>query len=321
MLKSIQKREVQLLISIILQVFIYSLLSNGKFFTVFNFQSMLAQLPEAVLFSLGMMLVILTGGINLALVTTGTMATIVGLYIAQNGFLIFNNYLLSFLVYSLIIGYLVGIFHGILVSKYKVSPIVLTLASSFLFTGIGLNITKGGAISHLPESYYIFAHEIFLGIPYSAWFLLVVFFALYIYLNKTVQGYQIYMIGSSSKATFYSGLSVQKIIYIIYILSALLGVLGGLVMTSRYNSIKIDYGFTYVLQSVAVVVMAGFDINGGKGKILNILLASINLQILSSGFNILGINRFIYIFAVGLLLLIITLIDQYIQQQYQKKLI
>ena len=316
-----RQRNVQLIISIILQIIVYTIVSGGRFATAYNFQSMLAQLPESVLFSLGMMLVILTGGINLALVNTGTMATICGLYIAQQGVLILDNYMFSFILYSIVIGLMVGIFHGVLVSKYKVSPIVLTLASSFLFTGIGLNITKGGAISQLPEGYSVFANDYFLGIPISCWFLLLVFVALYIYLNKTVQGKQIYMVGSNEKTAFYSGLPVGKIIYIIYILCALLGVLGSLVMVSRYNSAKIDYGFTYVLQSVAVVVMAGFDTTGGKGHISNVLLASINFQLLSSGFNILGVDRFFYTFAVGMLLLIITLTDQYIQQNYQKKLI
>lgn len=317
----IRKRNFQLIITIIIQIIIYTFISDGRFFTIFNLQSMLSQLPESTLFAFAMMFIILTGGINLALVTTGTMATICGLYISQLGFLIFGSYLFSFIFYSIVVGVVVGIFHGTLVSKFNVSPIVLTLASSFLFTGIGLNITKGGAISNIPTHYYIFGNGLFLGIPISFWFIMMVFVSLYVFLNKTVLGSQIYMVGSNEKASFYSGLSTDKIIYIVYIISAFLGVLASLVMVSRYNSSKIDYGFTYMLQSVAVVVMSGFDINGGEGNMVNILFSSISLQLLSSGFNILGINRFFYIFAVGLLLLIITLVDKYIQRRYEKKLV
>lgn len=117
------------------------------------------------------------------------------------------------------------------------------------------------------------------------------------------------MLGGNEKATRYSGINTKRVLMLVYVFSAVMAGIAGILMISRYNSARADYGTSYTLQAVAATVLGGTDINGGSGKVWGTVVAVLILQVLSSGFNIIGINRNITDIVTGLILITVLSIN------------
>jgi simple sugar transport system permease protein len=116
------------------------------------------------------------------------------------------------------------------------------------------------------------------------------------------------MTGSNPKVARYSGINVKQVLFWVYIASAFLASVAGILRASRYNSATESYGSSYLLQAVAASVLGGTNINGGEGKIAGTIIAVMIIQIISSGLNIFGINRYLTnIVMGGILLLVLTI--------------
>src|SRR5699024_6520770 len=109
-----------------------------------------------------------------------------------------------------------------------------------------------------------------------------------ILLNKTSWGRSVYMYGSNETATLFSGIKIKSVAMKVYLYAALLAAVAGIIMSSRYNSAKVDLGSSYLLQSVAAAVLGGADIHGGYGKVIGTIYAVVIFQMISSGLNLLG---------------------------------
>ncbi|HBT46850.1 MAG TPA: sugar ABC transporter permease [Peptococcaceae bacterium] len=295
-----------------------SLISPNKFLSPGNLQSMATQLPELGLISLGMMVVILTGGIDLSITYTAALSGIVGALVLSAGYtggageaaagLLIMKALLAILVTAGLCGSL----NGFLVSYVGVSPILVTLGTMTLFEGISLWLTKGGAVSGFPEEFQWIGNGYvgFVPVPILIFAVFAVITA--ILLERTPWGRSVYMFGCNPVATYFSGINTKKTVMWVYLYAALLAAAAAIIMISRYNSAKVDYGSSYLLQSVAIVVLGGTDIAGGYGKVVGTVIAVGIIQVLSSGLNLIGINRFIVDVTMGALLIGVLLLNYFI---------
>jgi ribose/xylose/arabinose/galactoside ABC-type transport system permease subunit len=120
-------------------------------------------------------------------------------------------------------------------------------------------------------------------------------------------------------ATYFSGINTKKVVMLVYLYAAVMAAMAAIIMTSRYNSAKVDYGSSYLLQSVAIVVLGGTDIAGGYGKVVGTVVAAGIVQVLSSGLNLIGINRFIVDVTMGVLLIAVLLLNYFISKRRQGK--
>jgi len=267
----------------------------------------MTQMPELGIFALAMMMIILTGGINLSLTYVATASGIVmamtlsALYGAgMAGPLAFLISLLAGLAMS--IG--CGLLNGFLVAQMHVSPILATLGTGILFEGISLYLTKGHAVSGFPE----FVESIGNGkiggvVPYSLIIFVVIAIVAWLMLERMPYGRKLHMAGSNATALVYSGANVKKQLFQVYVISAVFCFIASIIMMSRFNSMKVDYGSTYMMQSILASVMGGTAITGGYGKVGGVVLAVVTLQFLSSGLNIFGLNRFLVDVVMGSLLI------------------
>jgi simple sugar transport system permease protein len=261
----------------------------NKFFTPISFQTMGAQFPEFGLMALGVMLCMITGGIDLSVVGVANFAAITaGLLLKQlagEGELPGYGIALT-LVTGAAVGAVAGAFNGFLVSKIKIPPILATLGSYELFSGIAIVLTRGKAVSKLPMAYSsLIAGKLFGVIPVQLVIFVLVAAFIGFLLARTTYGPKLYMLGTSEKAARFSGLKNDRLLMKTYILSGVCAALGGLIMLANYNSARADYGTVYTLQCVLIVVLGGVSPAGGKGKLSGVLLAIVVLQILSSGLN------------------------------------
>ena len=269
-----------------------------------NLQGMLIQFPEYGILAFGMMLAMISGGIDLSLVGianfSGIAAAVIMLKMGGTDLAI----VLSIIV-ALAIGCLCGVFNGFLIGYLQIPAMLVTLCGLQLYTGIGLIITKGPAITGLPESFNNIANGTLFGIPVGAVVFILTAILLYYLLYSTVFGKSVYLMGTNKIAANFSGINNLRITMQTYAISGIFGSVSGILMASHYNSAKSDYGSSYTLLTLLIVVLGGVNPNGGRGKVQGVLMSVILLQLVSSAFNILRVNAFIKTFAWGLILLLI----------------
>ncbi len=261
----------------------------GKFYTLLNFQTMASQFPEFGLMSLGVMLCMLTGGIDLSVVGIANMTSIFMAFLllsltGEGGVLPAYSIPLVFIL-AILIGAVAGIFNGILVSKLKIPPILATMGSGALFTGISLVLTNGNAVSKFSRTYAQTINNKIGGIPVQLLIFIIMALIIWFLLTKTVFGTKLYMLGTSATAAKFSGLKITNLLIKTYMLSGITAALGGMIMLANYNSARADYGSVYTLQTILIVVLGGVDPLGGKGRVSGVVLAIILLRMLETGFN------------------------------------
>ena len=261
-----------------------------KFYTLINFQTMASQFPEFGLMSLGIMVCMITGGIDLSTVGVANLVSICMALLmksmANEAGEISGLVIPLCFALAVVMGAVAGAFNGVLVSRVGIPPILATLGTSELFTGIAIVITNGKAVSKLPSAYNAAINSRIFGyIPTQLVFFAVMAVVIWFLLTRTTYGTKIYMIGTSSTAARFSGIKTSLLLVKTYMLSGICAALGGMVMLANYNSARADYGTVYTLQCVLIVVLGGVNPNGGRGKTSGVVLAICLLQMLQTGIN------------------------------------
>lgn len=316
-----------ILLYVFVALFLFmSIMSPDKFLSGQNLRSMAGQFPELGIIALGMMTVIVTGGIDLSLTFAAALAGIAAGFVLASGAasgMELSGFSAFWLIVkavgvALLVGWACGAINGFFVARIGVSPILATIGTMTLFEGVGLLFSKGGAISGFPSQYQWIGNGSILSIPVP-----IVIFALLalltaILLERTAWGRSVYMFGCNSIATLFSGINTKRVVTWVYLYAGTMAAMAALIMTSRYNSAKVDYGSSYLLQSIAAVVLGGTDIAGGYGKVMGTMVAIGIVQVISSGLNLLGINRYIVDVTMGAILVGVLLLNFFIAQRRQR---
>ncbi|MDO5088254.1 MAG: ABC transporter permease [Leptotrichiaceae bacterium] len=312
--------ELTLTVILIISTLCVGFLSPDRFFTFNNLMSTLRQMPEFGILALAMMFPVITGGINLSIVTTATMSGIISSYFLT-GALSKQNPVLAIILavlLSLCVSIIAGIINGYFTAYVGVAAMLVTLGTTTLFEGISLNLTKGGSVSGFPLIFSYITIKNFLGIPVPFIVYMTVVFISYLILHKSTLGMKIFMVGCNETATRFSGINTKKVILVTYIYSALLSAISGIVMMSRYNSAKVDFGSSYLMQSITAVVLGGVSISGGHGNILGTVIAVAVIQVISKGLNLINVDRNIVDIIMGAILITVLAI-KYISKIFRDK--
>jgi simple sugar transport system permease protein len=291
-------------------------ISEEGFLTNRSISSMAIQLPEIGILSLAMMITVMIGGINLSINATANLAAVLsGLFILRfmpnsQG----ASIVLVTIVISLLIGVITGAINGFLVGYVQAPPILATLASMSVFTGIGVGLTKGQTVTGFPESIGSIASYTPAGIPMPFLVFIGVTLIAYVLLNHTTFGFKTRMLGTNPTAAKFSGINNKATIMQIFIFSGVLSSIAGVLIMSRTMSASNAYGTaTYVMLTILIGVLAG--VISGKGSVLNIFITVLILQIISTGSHMLlaGVrgSSFFKDFAWGVLLIIIFIINYF----------
>lgn len=306
----------RLFVILLTLVAFFLIVRTDNFVSFGTWQSMGIQFPEFGLMALGVMITMITGGIDLSVVGIANMTSIAAASIMlamvppdATGGQATVGILLAVAV-SLVTGALAGAFNGFLVSVVKIPAILVTLGTLELFTGIAIIITAGKPLSGLPTLYgQTFGARLFGVLPVPLLIFVVVAIAMGVVMHKMSFGSKLYMLGTNATAARFSGLHSARLLIQTYTISGLCAAVAGLVLLANYNSAKADYGVAYTLLTVLIVVLGGVDPNGGKGKLLGVVLAIVILQILSSGLNMFpAISNFYRpLIYGGVLLLVISI--------------
>ena len=299
-------------------------LSGAQFFSARNIQSMAFQMPELGMLAMAMMVTMLTAGINLSIIASANMTSIVialflshflGPQMSEGGS---SGIVLLAIAAGLLVSLLIGILNGFLVSRVEVSPILATLGTMILVKGIAIVLTKGYVISGFPPLIIFLGNGSLFGVPMPMVIFVLCAVGLTIILTQTSFGESIYMLGSNETACHYSGINNRKILMKTYMISGLLSGIAAIVMMSRFNSAKADYGESYLLMTVLAAVLGGTSAAGGFGKVSGLVIALLILQVVSNGLNLLRVNNFLTIAIWGMILILVMVVN-HLSQEYQKK--
>lgn len=290
---------------IILIVFVSVL--NPAFLQVNNLLNLMRQLIINGFIALGMTFVILTGGIDLSVGSTLAFTSAIFAGLLQNGM---NTGLA--IVITLALGLALGLLNGLLITKGKLAPFIVTLATMTIFRGLTLVYMDGRPISGPKENFafqFLGKGQVF-GIPFQVILFLIVYIVLSTLLNKTSHGRKIFAVGGNEKASFISGIKIDKVKILVYVISALMAVVSGLVLTSRLNSAQPTAGSAYEMDAIAAVVLGGTSMTGGSGSLTGTLIGILILGVLNNGLNLLGVSSFYQQIVKGVVILIAVLIDR-----------
>ena len=286
---------------------IFASILNPAFLQSNNLLNLMRQLIINGFIALGMTFVILTGGIDLSVGSTLALTSAIFAGLLQNGM----NTGLAILI-ALVLGLVLGLLNGILITKGKLAPFIVTLATMTIFRGLTLVYTDGRPIAG-PRDDFAFkflGKGQFLGIPFQVILFILAFLVLRMILNKTALGRKIYAVGGNEKASFISGINIDKVKIWVYVISSLMAVLSGLVLTSRLNSAQPTAGAAYEMDAIAAVVLGGTSMTGGSGSLTGTLIGILILGVLNNGLNLLGVSSFYQQIVKGIVILIAVLIDR-----------
>lgn len=293
-------------IALILLVVIVSVL-NSRFLQVSNLMNLLRQLIINGFIALGMTYVILTGGIDLSVgsILAFTSAIFAGLM--QNGM----SPVLA-IILAIILGAILGFINGLLITKGKLAPFIVTLATMTIFRGATLVYTDGRPIAGQRDN-FIFAFlgrgKVF-GIPFQVILFAIIFILLLILLKKTSLGRKVYAVGGNEKASYISGINIDRVKIFVYTISGILATISGLVLTSRLNSAQPTAGTAYEMDAIAAVVLGGTSMTGGSGFLVGTLIGILILGVLNNGLNLLGVSSFYQQIVKGVVILLAVLVDR-----------
>ena len=306
MKKKLEFKNFGATIALIILVVVIGTISP-QFRTVNNIFSLLRQSSVNGLIAFGMTFVILTGGIDLSVGAVLALSTVFAASMISAGVPVPVAVLIS-----LIIGTVLGLISGFLVSKGRLQPFIATLVTMTIYRGITMIYTNGKPISNLGNSEFLrfIGRGEFLGIPVPVWILLVTFFFFFFLLKKTVLGRKIYAVGSNQKAAAIAGVNINKIKLFVYSVSGFMSALAGIILLSRLGSAQPVLGIGYELDAIAAVALGGTSLSGGRGKFYGTLIGVLIIAVLNNGLNILGVSSYYQDVAKGIVILIAVLSDK-----------
>jgi len=318
------------LLVITLLIFVgFSLVLGDKFFSIRNLQSMAVQFPEFGILAFAIMITMLTGGIDLSIVGTANLSAIAAALLLTRlsgeggaGLALELSIPLAMLA-ALVVASACGLLNGLLVARAGITPILATLGTSSLYTGLSYVITGGPAITTTQLAFIGNGAVAGVPIPVLVFVVLAVVFA--VLLNRTSYGFNVYMLGTNLRAALFSGIDDVKVLMRAYWLAGVVAGIAGIIFLARVNSAKPEYGSSFILLTVLIAILGGIRYTGGFGTVAGLVLSVLTIQFLSTGLNMLmlelsGSSAAIFFrqFAWGGLLLAVMVVNDYVERRRQR---
>ncbi|MFM9106617.1 MAG: ABC transporter permease [Chloroflexota bacterium] len=278
-----------------------------NFLTAGNLRNVLWQVAALGIIAVGQTLVILTGGIDLSvggIVAFSAMAG--GLLMTRGGA---ENVVLG-IVATLLIGLLVGLANGLIVSYGKLAAFIVTLGMMSITNSLTYVISDAKSIVGLPDGYRLWGKGELFGIPLYLLTFILAFVLGHIFLTRTKPGRFIYAIGSNEEAARLSGVNVRLYKTIPYAITGLLCAIAAIILSGKLGAIDPDTGTGFELRTIAAVVIGGTSLFGGKGTLVGTLIGVFLIGILNNGLNLLRVNAFWQGTAVGVVIILSVLIER-----------
>lgn len=292
------------LIGLIILCVVISIITP-RFLTVTNILNVFTQVSVNAIIAVGMCFVILTGGIDLSVGSTLAITGAVAATLVKS-----NTNTFVTIIAVLIIGALIGLFNGILVSKGKIQAFIVTLATMTVFRGVTYVYTKGTPISGLNSDFTVIGNGKLAGIPLPVILILLVVLAAWYVLNQTRYGRYVYAVGGNEDSARLSGINTDKIKALVYVICGATAALSGIVVTSRIGSASPNAGSGFELDAIAAVVLGGTSLSGGEGSVIGTIIGAMIIGVLNNGLNLMNVSPFYQLIVKGFVIILAVILDK-----------
>jgi len=303
-------QELVLLVALVVALAVLAILSD-RFFTVGNMLNQGRLMTEVALVALPMTFIIITGGIDLSVGSMmGLTAILLGVFWQNVGMP-----LPLAAIAAILCAGACGFFNGLLITRLRVPPLIMTLATLALFRGLAEGISQARSVRGYPEWFFVLGQGEVFGVPTQLWILVAAVIVFWVVLTRTTFGRSLYAIGHNETAARYSAIRVDRIKLIIYTLSGLMAGLAGAIFVSRVSTTRSDMGTGLELDVIAAVVLGGTSIFGGVGTIAGTVLGFTLIQLLKNGLALTGVKGDATIVVIGTVLILSILITNFLQHR------
>ncbi|NIP24675.1 MAG: ribose ABC transporter permease [Phycisphaerae bacterium] len=299
--------------SLILVICALSALKPDTFLTMENFMNILRRSSVNGIIAIGMTSIIISAGIDLSVGSMLALCGMVGAYTMiavgdpdpQGGAFVFGT------VLGIFVGVICGFLNGVLITKLKLQPFIVTLGSMSAFRGISY-VMNDGQPYNVPGYKYL-GEGVVLGIPISVIIFVVIIAIACFLLRYSRLGRYTYAIGSNREAAFHAGVNVDRNLIYIYTFTGLLVGIAAMIATSRTVSAQPTAGIALELDIIAAVVIGGASLAGGRGTITGTIIGTLLISVLRNGCTLLGISTHIQLIVIGLIIILAVAVDQLAQ--------
>lgn len=286
-------------------------LINTKFLTLSNWTIIITQVSINALLAFGVTFVIITGGIDLSL---GSMVAVTGVVTASMAHPDTYPVVVPVLA-GLLSGVLMGGLNGLIITKSKVPPFIVTLGMMTIGRGLALILSKGRPISNLSDAFNFIGGGHISGIPFPIIVLITAFVICSIVLKKTLLGRYIYAVGGNEQAAKASGIRVNKVKMAVYTICGGLAALAGILLTSRITTGQPNAGAGFELDAIAAAIIGGASTAGGKGTMTGTLIGAMLIGVISNGLDLLNVTSYYQQVVMGTIIIGAVVLDSWNQKQ------
>ncbi|MEX2592006.1 MAG: ABC transporter permease [Anditalea sp.] len=281
-------------------------LTTPNFFSLQNMTIVLRQVSINGILAIGVTFVIITGGIDLSLGSVVALAGVVAAIFAHP----LEYPLVVPLAMAILVGLAIGGLNGLVVTRGKVAPFIVTLGMMTIARGLALVASDGRPVTNLSDSFNAIGGGNVLGVPIPILIFILVIIVASLLLNQTRIGRYMYAVGGNERAAYASGVRVNTVKMIAYMLCSGLAGLAGIVLASRINTGQPNAGVAYELDAIAAVVIGGTSLAGGIGSIGGTVLGVLLIGVINNGLDLLNVSSYYQQIIKGVIIIAAVLIDR-----------
>ena len=296
--------EVILVLMFVFEIILFANLSP-YFLDYFNLMNATFTFMEKAILALPMIFIIMSGDIDISVAAIIALCSFAMGYASDAGV-----GTMGLILIGLAVGAASGAFNGFFVTKFGMPAIAVTLATSSLFRGISQAVLEDKAYTQYPDSFAYFGQG-YVGeslVPFELLLFIILAAIMGYVLHKTTYGRKLYAIGNSESAARFSGVRVNRIRMINFILNGLFSGISAILLTSRIGSTRPNIAQGFELEIITLVVLGGVSITGGKGNIFGVILAIFLVGYLKFGMGLMMMSAKVMIITTGLLLIVAVLL-------------
>ena len=272
-----------------------------------NLVNILSQVSYTGMISLGMALVIITGGIDLSVGSLVAFDSLVGVMVMNYVLGSIHNELVAIatgIVAALVLGAVTGLVNGMTITRGRIAPFIVTLGTMAIFRSLALFTGNAGEIQSQSNFYGEFGLATVLWLPVPVWVMLFLAFVLDIVLNRTRYGRYLCAVGSNTRVAVFSAINVDRVKVIAYTITGVLVAISSILLSSRFNAVSTsNTGMGYELDAIAAVIVGGTPFTGGRGTIWGTIIGAIILGIINNMLNLLGVSAYLQGTVKGLVII------------------
>jgi ribose transport system permease protein len=280
-------------------------IASPHFLTETNLSSVVRQTAVINIMALGMTMIIICGGIDLSVGSILAMGGLLGAMTMEKGWPIPAG-----VAAGVFTGMICGWVNGVLTTRLRINPFIVTLGTLGIVRGLALIISNGLPVHQLPKGFAYLGEGTVLHVPFVLFVLIACAVLVHVILEHTKLGRYAFAIGSNSEAALYAGVNIGLVTVAIYTLGGMLTGLAGMIEASRLMTGQPTAGQGYELQAIAAVVIGGGSLRGGEGTVVGTLVGALIMGLLANGSDLLGISPYLQQAIIGAVIILAVAIDE-----------